>query len=249
MQNTQNTVTLFSRYKQMINKFWDSGLRDYKAKDLNDWVGMYEQSSWWKRANNSPYYTTRTYQSQLRQLGCVTMIKRGLWKINGPIPEWFGSFHFNGLKGNLSDPSNFYWHQLPAMHKVNPWAKQKVAEQPQPATSSVVKPNVQTNIEQRIAAMESYVNEQTERLQVFKNALTELQALVNDYSAPVIGDVKEHSVYQWEVTYDDQLWYVIRTINGDDVFDEHWVVKDVYQDYAPDYIAEYLIKVVKESRK
>ena len=70
------------------------------------------------------------------------MIKRGLWKINGPIPEWFGSFHFNGLKGNLSDPSNFYWHQLPTMHKVNPWAKQKVAEKLQPPTNIISKPNM-----------------------------------------------------------------------------------------------------------
>ncbi len=96
----------------------------YTAKELNNHVGMYESTTWWKRANNNPYYATRIYQSRLRDLGCISMVKRGLWKINAPIPEWFGSFHFNGLKGNLSDPSNIYWNSLPANHKVNPWKEE-----------------------------------------------------------------------------------------------------------------------------
>jgi hypothetical protein len=122
-----NRTTLFSRYKNLINSKWADGERTYTASELNNYVGAWECPTSWKRANNNPFYTTRTYQTELKELGCITMIKRGLWQINAPIPEWFGSFHFRGLKGGF-DPSNQYadhtceyWKSLPANHKVNPW--------------------------------------------------------------------------------------------------------------------------------
>ena len=121
------TKTLFSRYKDMINNKWAAGERSYTAFDLNFYVGDYENRTMWKRATNNQYYTTRCYQTLLKDFGCITMIKRGLWQINGPIPQWFGSFHFNGLKGGF-DASNprgdhgcIYWKNLPAHQKVNPW--------------------------------------------------------------------------------------------------------------------------------
>jgi len=126
MMNNNNT-TLFKRYKDMINFMWQKGERRYNSKELNFYVGVYELQTGWKRMNNNPYYTTRCYQTQLKQLGCITMIKRGLWQINAPIPEWFGSFHIKGLKGGFDESNKYadhgciYWKTLPAEYKVNPW--------------------------------------------------------------------------------------------------------------------------------
>ena len=121
----EKTQTLFSRYKQMINTMWADGQRKYTANDLNFHVAAYENQTWWKRSNNNECYTTRLYQTALKHLGCVTKIKRGLWQINGPIPEWFGSFHINALKSKSAlqelERSSIYWKSLPAEHKVNPW--------------------------------------------------------------------------------------------------------------------------------
>ncbi len=121
------TKTLFSRYKDMINNKWAAGERTYTSSELNRYVGGYENPTMWKRCSNNHFYATRTYQTLLKDFGCITMIKRGLWQINAPIPEWFGSFHFNGLKGgfDLSNPRGdhgcIYWKALPAHQKVNPW--------------------------------------------------------------------------------------------------------------------------------
>ena len=123
--NTQ--PTLFTIYKRFINKKVAAGETTYTAAELNRHVGCYEKITPWKRWNNNPYYTTRTYQTILRDLGCITKIKRGLWQINGPIPEWFGSFHFKGLKrgydadNKYADHNCQYWKSLPDAHRVNPW--------------------------------------------------------------------------------------------------------------------------------
>lgn len=123
--NTQ--PTLFSRYKRMINTMLNDGQRSYTAYELNTFVGQYENATLWKRRNSNPYYTTRTYQTLLSDFGCITKIKRGLWQINGPIPEWFGSFHFTGLKrgydadNKYADHNCQYWKSLPDAHRVNPW--------------------------------------------------------------------------------------------------------------------------------
>lgn len=119
--------TLFSHYKKMINDIWDEGFRKYTANELNTFVGSHENITGWKRSSNNPYYSTRCYQTQLKHLGCITPIKRGLWQINGPIPEWFGSFHIKGLKGayNLNseyaDHTCIYWNFLDDKYKINPW--------------------------------------------------------------------------------------------------------------------------------
>lgn len=113
-------TTLFARYKDLINYKWTQGHRTYTSYQLNANVGQYENITRWKGASNNQYYVTRTYQTALKELGCITMIKRGLWQINGPIPQWFGSFHINGLKGQL-DGNCTYWNSLPAEHRINPW--------------------------------------------------------------------------------------------------------------------------------
>lgn len=124
-------MTLFARYKNMINLLWADGQRKYTANELNIFVGVHENMTAWKRWNNNPFYTTRTYQTALKQLGCVTKIKHGLWRINAPIPEWFGSFHLSAFTndGSLAEleKSSTYWKSLPAEHKVNPFVHKPAA--------------------------------------------------------------------------------------------------------------------------
>lgn len=120
-------MTLFARYKNMINTMYNEGFRTYTANELNTFVGAYETKTAWKRWNKNPHYTTRTYQTALKQLGCITKVKRGLWKINGPIPEWFGSFHINALSSSHSlhelEKTSTYWKSLKPEHKINPWKR------------------------------------------------------------------------------------------------------------------------------
>ncbi len=120
-----NEMTLFARYKNMINTMWDEGFRKYTANELNTFVGYHETSTSWKRWNNNPYYSTRLYQSLLKRLGCISMVKRGVWQINAPIPEWFSSLHLYALTNtwhcNELEKSSTVWQSLPAEHKVNPW--------------------------------------------------------------------------------------------------------------------------------
>jgi hypothetical protein len=118
--------TLFSRYKDMINLMLSDGQTKYTANELNTFVGRYESVTGWKRCSNNIYYTTRSYQSLLRRLGCITKIKRGLWQINAPIPEWFTARHLNALVyPSLTLPdleaNSTHWQSLPAEHKVNPF--------------------------------------------------------------------------------------------------------------------------------
>lgn len=109
----------------MINTMWATGKRSYTAKELNTFVGTHENQTRWKQWNKNPYYTTRTYQTALKSLGCITRIKRGLWQINGPIPEWFCSYHINAASSKSAleqlEKSCLYWQSLPDEHKINPW--------------------------------------------------------------------------------------------------------------------------------
>ena len=118
-------ITLFARYKNMINTMWDEGFRKYTANELNTFVGHHENSTIWKHWNNNPYYCTRLYQSLLKRLGCISMVKRGVWQINAPIPEWFSSLHLYALTNTWHckelEKSSTVWQSLPAEHKVNPW--------------------------------------------------------------------------------------------------------------------------------
>ena len=131
-------ITLYTRYKRFINENLDFGNTTYTAANLNHMVGDYENSTRWKTWHNNPFYTTRTYQTILKELGCITMIKRGLWRINGPIPEWFGSYHFKGLNRGFAEDNKWadhnceYWKSLPEEHKINPW-KTAVVEEVQQA--------------------------------------------------------------------------------------------------------------------
>ena len=129
MQNSQKPgypTTLFAHYKNMINTLYADGFRTYTANELRAFVGSHENVTNYKRWNKCPYYTTRWYQTRLKHLGCITPIKRGLWKINAPIPEWFGSFHIKGLKGQLGEDC-IYWNELDEKYKINPWKSAPIA--------------------------------------------------------------------------------------------------------------------------
>ena len=126
-KQTMTQITLFARYKRMINLMWEDGQRRYTSQELNIHVGQYEASSSWKRLYNNPYYTTRNYQTMLKQLGCIKKIKRGLWEINAPIPSWFSSLHLyallnTGSRQSLEKSSNVRNNLVP-QHKINTWAK------------------------------------------------------------------------------------------------------------------------------
>lgn len=129
MQHTENQQvsfkpTLFARFKQFINNK-PVGCT-YTTRELMMTVGIHETSSFWKRSNNNRTYTTALYQGKLRDFGCLTHVKRGIWKIEGHIPEWFSTFHFEFVDSsdNVFDgrrASCMYWQKLPVEHRQNPW--------------------------------------------------------------------------------------------------------------------------------
>lgn len=267
MSKTQKTSmkqpTIFQRLKTFINgKYATYG--EFSTRDMCAFVNESSTNPTpWKRWNNNPNYTTHLYLGQLRELGCVTRIKHGHYRIDGYIPQWFGSFHFNGLKGKLDDPSNFYWNSLPAWQKVNPWAEPKqnriedeLGAWPDwdPDQDNLIRSkfpaNVEGSIEQRIAAMESLVNEQTKKLQDIKNALIELQALADEQNQVELRYRSEHVNRIFEVTYLGEEYRVIHTYNSDDVYDEYWKVDNYVDDKIDNTeIAEYLIDWVKQNCK
>jgi hypothetical protein len=128
-QHTENQVvskkpTLFGRFKTFINSK-PVGCT-YTTRELMMTVGIHETSSYWKRSNRNPHYTTALYQSKLKDWGCLTHVKRGIWKINGHIPTWFSTFHFEFVDSadhyfNPRRTQCMYWQSLPAEYKVNPW--------------------------------------------------------------------------------------------------------------------------------
>ena len=129
MQHTENQVvsskpTLFGRFKQFINSK-PVGCT-YTTRELMMTVGTHEKCTFWKRSNNNRTYTTALYQGKLRDFGCLTHVKRGIWKINGHIPEWFSTFHFEFVNSTDSvfdgrRASCMYWQKLPVEHRGNPW--------------------------------------------------------------------------------------------------------------------------------
>ena len=132
----QKQKTLFQHVKQFINERYD-GPKWFTTQQMRNAIGHYENRTSWKRYSKNPNYVMHIYVGYLRKLGCITRTKRGHYKINAPIPQWFGSYHFDGLKGRLDDSSNIYWNTLPSEHQVNPWAK-KEEEEPQARIEDVL---------------------------------------------------------------------------------------------------------------
>jgi hypothetical protein len=128
-QHSENQVvskkpTLFGRFKTFINSK-PVGCT-YTTRELMMTVGIHENSTSYKKSNGNPHYTTAYYQTKLKDWGCLTHVKRGIWKINGHIPTWFSTFHFEFTDSNINyfdarRAQCMYWQSLPAEHKTNPW--------------------------------------------------------------------------------------------------------------------------------
>jgi len=121
----------FQAVKEFINLRW-AAWRDYKdgynefahftTAQMRACIGHLENQTAWKRMTGNPNYLMHIYIGELRRLGALKRFGHGKYMIVAPIPEWFSSFHFAGLQGKDDDGSCFYWNDLPAKYKRNPWA-------------------------------------------------------------------------------------------------------------------------------
>ena len=261
MKSQMKQTTLFQHLKEFINNKWAwTDDAQFTTKQMREKIGKFENRTWWKEVNKNPHYVLHTYLGHLRELGCITRVSHGKYKINRGIPEWFGSFHFNGLKGNLEHYNNLYWNSLPAKHKVNPWAefvepKQIRIEEAlggwpewEPNVKSKYPANVEGSIEFRIAAMQERLAEQTKQLQNIKDALLSLQAEADRQNTPQQIGHTHTQTDAWEVSYLGKNYSVQRRIDNHDwsSYPNSWSVKDLGGEYADNDIAEYLIKWVIE---
>jgi len=246
MKSQMKQTTLFQHLKEFINNKWAwTDDAQFTTKQMREKIGKFENLTWWKEANKNPNYVLHTYLGQLHMLGCITRVGHGKYKINGAIPEWFGSFHFNGLKGKLEHYNNLYWNSLPPQHKVNPWDEVLLFNELRRRLNTPV----QTTIESRIAAMQKQVDEQTKALQDIKNTLLMLQAEADKQNTPQQIEHTHTQTDAWEVSYLGKNYSVQRRIDNHDwsSYANSWSVKDLRGEYADHDIAEYLINWVIEN--
>ena len=93
----RNKESLFNRVCEFINLHTPGNT--YKASDLTAWCDGYENVTSYKRWNKNPFERTRKYQTMLKYSGIVTNVKRGEWKVNLHIPDWFTLAHANIMCG------------------------------------------------------------------------------------------------------------------------------------------------------
>lgn len=77
--------TLYQACKEFVNKVGAGN--EFKTKEFTNEVGDYCTPTRWNLSNNNPYYRAHTYKTFFKNAGIITQIKRGLWKVNAPIPE------------------------------------------------------------------------------------------------------------------------------------------------------------------
>lgn len=254
--------TLFQRLKTFINFAYDhNDSRIFTTHGMCSYVNEpFTNSTPWKRWSKNPNYTTHLYLGHLRKLGAVTRVKRGVYKINAPIPEWFSSIHFNGLLGR-TDGKNRYWNSLPDSQKVNPWAepKQNRIEDAlggwpdwDPDLDNTLRTkypaNVEGSIEQRIAAMQDKLIDQLKQLKMMQESLNELQILAAK-ATPEIRNTVKHQIIITTVEYNGKTYEVVNNINGD-YYENVWYVRDLNENcYATRDVEELLINFVKENEE
>lgn len=235
MKNT----TLFQRLKGFINDVygeWSSdavnGPDTFTTKQMREKIGQYENLTHWKSYYNHPNYVLHSYLHELRVLGCISRVKHGVYRVNAPIPYWFGSMHFSGLKGHLNDPSNLYWNSLPEWQKVNPFQEVKqiriedaLGGWPELKQHSA---NVDGSIEQRIATMESTIEEQVTELLSMRAKLAELKDLAKKVKEPKLVHNEAWVTEKWVVEYKDNK-FVVTNIDGE------WSVRN---DTVNNYVAD-----------
>lgn len=255
-------ATLFQRLKTFINFSYDhNDDRIFTTHNMCSYVSEpFTNSTPWKRWYKNPNYTTHLYLGHLRKLGAVTRVRRGVYKINAPIPEWFSSIHFNELLGR-TDGKNKYWNSLPDSQKVNPWAEPKQNRiedalggwpdwdpDQDNALRTKYPANVEGSIEQRIAAMQDKLIEQLKQLKMIQESLTELQSLAIRLSKPEITNIAKRQTTTTTVEYKGRTYEVINNIDDKDPYENEWYVKDLDEnDYVGGDVAELLINFVKEN--
>jgi hypothetical protein len=103
--------SLFNRVCEFINTKTPGAI--YKSSELTDFCKGYENVTSYKRWNKNPFERTRKYQTMLKYSGIVTNVKRGYWKVEINVPDWFTLSHANIMCG--------YTHSTRSKKKDGEW--------------------------------------------------------------------------------------------------------------------------------
>lgn len=88
---------LFNRVCEFVNSRPPG--TTYKTSELTAWCKGYENVTSHKRRNSNTFYRTLTYQTQLKYSGIVSHVKRGEWRVDLRIPDWFTISHAETVAG------------------------------------------------------------------------------------------------------------------------------------------------------
>jgi len=77
--------TLYQACKDFVNKVGEGN--EFKTKEFTNEVGEYCTPTRWNLSNNNPYYRAHTYKTFFKNSGIISQVKRGVWKVNAPIPS------------------------------------------------------------------------------------------------------------------------------------------------------------------
>jgi hypothetical protein len=77
--------TLYQACKDFVNEVGAGN--EFKTKEFTNEVGEYCTPTRWNLSNNNPYYRAHTYKTFFKKAGIISQVKRGLWKVNAPIPS------------------------------------------------------------------------------------------------------------------------------------------------------------------
>lgn len=235
-------MTLFGHLKDFINTRWTWTYdAEFTTDNMRGRIGHHERLTGWKKYHKNPNYVLHSYLGELRELGCITRIGHGKYKINGPIPEWFGSYHFKGLKGKLNDKSNLYWNSLPDNHKVNPWAKQRLGFGEDTSTTTMVEVE-EDAIQYEIASARSLLKE----LQVKIDSLETIAANTKKAKPYLISEEDSH-IRRFCLEYKGREYVVEKIVNSSDVYTPSWYVYDNTEDnkFVHDEVRNTLIEYCK----
>lgn len=108
---------LFNRVCEFVNSRPPG--TTYKTSELTAWCKGYEHVTAHKRRNSNPFYRTLTYQTQLKYSGIVSHVKRGEWRVDLRIPDWFTTAHAETVAGydmyvkRKDIQGNGHWIEVP----------------------------------------------------------------------------------------------------------------------------------------
>lgn len=81
----KSSKNIFHAVKHIINSNIGDNVRVAAICDATDDIEIVTR---WKRGTNNPKYTTRKYVTALLKTGFITRLKRGIYHVNAPIPDW-----------------------------------------------------------------------------------------------------------------------------------------------------------------